>query len=188
MSGTVPAPRPPYDARSVANLLLSAMGGRGLAVSNLPLQKLLYFAHGIMLTRHGVPLVDGYFEAWEFGPVHPLVYGSFKAFGSDSITAPATRRDLRTGNICVLPPPRDERVDAIIDLVVSSLGRQRAGRLVHISHAAGGPWDAVANQTGTKSRYGLRIPDKLIRERFHRHMVTVGDEDRNDVIDERPPA
>lgn len=188
MSGETATPEPPYDARAVANLLLAAMQDRRLPVSNLPLQKLLYFAHGIMLTRHGEPLVDGYFEAWEFGPVHPLVYGSFKGFGSSAITAPATRRDLRTGEVGAIAPPNDERVDAIVDQVVASLGRQRAGRLVHISHAAGGPWDVVANQTGTGTRYGLRISDILIRERFHRHMVTVGDEDRNDVVDERPPT
>lgn len=188
MSGTATSSGPPYDARAVANLLLSAMEERRLVISNLSLQKLLYFAHGIMLTRHNVPLVDGYFEAWEFGPVHPLIYGVFKGYGSAPISQPAKRRDLRTGLETSLPTPVDDRVDIIIGQVVAALGRQRPTRLVHMSHAAGGPWDHVANQSGTKGGYGLRIPDNLIRDRFHRHMVTVGDEDRDDVSDERPPS
>lgn len=188
MSGTAPTSGPPYDARAVANLLLSAMEARHLPVSNLPLQKLLYFAHGIMLTRHDVPLVDGYFEAWEYGPVHPLIYSTFKGYGSGPITSPAKQRDLRTGLAMTPLRPVDDRVDAIIDQVISALGRQRPTRLVHLSHAAGGPWDIVANQTGTRTGYGLRISDMIIKDRFHRHMVTVGDEDRDDVSDERPPS
>ncbi|MBN9319971.1 MAG: SocA family protein [Caulobacterales bacterium] len=167
---------------------MSAMEARRLTASNLPLQKLLYFAHGIMLTRHGVPLVDGYFEAWEYGPVHPLIYATFKAYGSGPITLPARRRDLRTGMETAFPAPVDDRVDAIIDQVVSHLGRQRPTRLVHISHAVGGPWDYIANQTGTRAGYGLRISDTVIKDRFHRHMVAVGNEDREDVRDESPPA
>ncbi|MGH1558477.1 Panacea domain-containing protein [Caulobacter segnis] len=61
--------------------MLSLAEDAGVAITNLALQKLVYFAHGLMIVRHDRPLVDGYFEAWEYGPVHPLLYGSFKSAG-----------------------------------------------------------------------------------------------------------
>lgn len=54
-----------YDPRAVANLLLDEADQRGTKVTNLALQKLLYFAHGIHLTQTKQPLLTGYFEAWQ---------------------------------------------------------------------------------------------------------------------------
>ena len=73
--------KPPYDPRAVANLLLDLAGNDKLDVSNLALQKLLYFAHAHFLIRTGHPLVQGGFEAWTYGPVHPAVYQAFKSAG-----------------------------------------------------------------------------------------------------------
>ncbi len=71
-----------YDPRAVANLMLDEAKRCGINISNLALQKLLYFAHGIYLTKTKRPLVSGYFEAWQYGPVHPAVYRAFKGSGS----------------------------------------------------------------------------------------------------------
>jgi uncharacterized phage-associated protein len=62
--------KPPYDPRAVANLLLDLADRDDLAITNLVLQKLLYFAHGHFLIRTRCPLVQGGFEAWTYGPVH----------------------------------------------------------------------------------------------------------------------
>ena len=61
----------PYDARAISNLLLDMAGAGGIPVSNLALQKLLYFAHARHLVEVKQPLVTGYFEAWQHGPVPP---------------------------------------------------------------------------------------------------------------------
>lgn len=46
---------PPYDAQSVANLLLDIADARGMSIINLSLQKLLYFAHGQFLVTRRRP-------------------------------------------------------------------------------------------------------------------------------------
>lgn len=55
------------------------------ALSNLKLQKLLYYAQGHHLARHGRPLFDDQVQAWSHGPVVPAVYHEFKRFGSGEL-------------------------------------------------------------------------------------------------------
>jgi uncharacterized phage-associated protein len=103
-----------YDPRAVANLMLDEADKRGWTITNLALQKLLYFAHGIHLTKTKRPLVSGYFEAWQYGPVHPAVYRAFKPSGSAPIINRAVAKDPLTGKTRDLPKPTDLEV---IDLV-----------------------------------------------------------------------
>ncbi|MFS1518513.1 Panacea domain-containing protein [Bacillus sp. SCS-151] len=48
------------------------------SVTNLKLQKLLYYAQGFHLAIHGRVLFDDEIEAWVHGPVIPCVYHEFK--------------------------------------------------------------------------------------------------------------
>lgn len=180
----------PHDPRGVANLLLALADEAGVALTNLSLQKLVYFAHGLMIIRHGRPLVDGYFEAWEYGPVHPLLYATFKSAGRGALTQRAVKRDLRTGLTNVAALPEDEESRATVEDVFKALGRQTSTRLVSLSHAKGGPWHEVVNESGTGRGLGLRISDTVIRQRFHRHLISIGavDEREGVAFDESPPA
>lgn len=154
------------DARAVANLMLDRADIHGLRLSNLRLQKLLYFAHGRHLVVRRRPLVSGHFEAWKFGPVHPIVYAAFKACGDAVITGRALRRHPLTGVEVPLLPVADDSAVEQIDAVLVSLGRLSAGRLVELSHAPQGPWAYVVNKASTSAALGMRISDTIIRERF----------------------
>lgn len=162
-----------YDPRAIANLMLDEAEWRGIRISNLALQKLLYFAHGIYLTQHKRPLVSGYFEAWKHGPVHPAVYRAFKGAGADTITRRAVARDPLTGAERGLPPPNDPEVQDLITEVIRKYGKLSPGRLVDLSHAKGSPWDAVVNKARTEVAFGMRIPDDEIEKRFKHHKVSV---------------
>lgn len=190
MSGASEADGPPFDVRAVANLLIQYGRAQGLPLSNLSLQKVLYFAHGLYLTRFEKPLVDGYFEAWENGPVHPLVYHTFKQFGSSAIQRPADRLDLRTRKRVVVEPPASEDVRFFLRTVSRTYGRMTAPQLVGWSHRKEAPWHfVVGSGTDRRSKFGLRIENELIRERFHYHRFTVADAILDgDVRDELPPA
>jgi uncharacterized phage-associated protein len=170
------SPDGPYDARAISNLLLDMAGTGGLSVSNLALQKLLYFAHARHLIEAKQPLVTGYFEAWRYGPVHPAAYQAFKAAGDAPITFRAVRRDPLTGQESRLEAPQDAHVLQLIRWVTASYGPLTPGRLVEISHAKGAPWDFVVNQARTTMAFGLRISDTVITERFKFHKISVGAE------------
>ena len=56
-------------------------------LTNLKLQKLLYYAQGHWLANHDEPLFADPIQAWAHGPVVPAVYHEFKHFGSGAIDA-----------------------------------------------------------------------------------------------------
>lgn len=165
-----------FDPRAIANLLLDEADQRDITVTNLALQKLLYFAHGIYLTQNKRPLVSGYFEAWQYGPVHPAVYRAFKDAGSSRIRIRAQGRDPLTGRARELPTPTDHEVVDLVRHVLVSYGRMSPGRLVDLSHAKGSPWAFIADKARTNIAFGLRIPDNVIEERFRYHKMSVGEE------------
>ena len=64
-----------YKAEQIAQLLLSkAAEGNQELMSNLKLQKMLYYEQGFHLAAFDTPLFDENIEAWMFGPVVPEVY------------------------------------------------------------------------------------------------------------------
>jgi len=55
-------------------------------ISNLKLQKLLYYAQGIFLGfNDGIPLFEDPIVAWTHGPVVESVYHEYKGYGSTGI-------------------------------------------------------------------------------------------------------
>ena len=164
-----------HDPRAVANYILDQGERCGRIFSNLALQKLLYFAHAISLVENGKPLVNGYFEAWTYGPVHPIVNKAFKSYGAAPIVGRAKAFDPVMRLEKELLPLKDSQSIAVCDRVVETLGLWSVGRLIELTHAKGGPWDHVVTSAKTSSNIGLRIPDSIIVERHLNLKVVVGD-------------
>jgi uncharacterized phage-associated protein len=161
------------DPRIVANYMLDFAEDRGVGLTNLALQKLLFFAHAISLSERKAKLVSGYFEAWQYGPVHPTVYQSFKAAGPDAINFRAGAFDPVSRTRKPLASLEDSATRDICERVILQFGRTSPGRLVDITHAAGGPWHYVVASSKTGANIGLRITDEIIVERHGRQKVSV---------------
>ena len=75
-----------YQVNQIANqlLLYSADRGREL-MTNMKLQKMLYYQQGFHLAYFGTPLFEEDIEAWMYGPVVPSVYEEYKDFGQQGI-------------------------------------------------------------------------------------------------------
>lgn len=71
-----------YIARKVINMTNTEQGD---SITNLKLQKLLYYLQGFWLAYYGVPLFVDDIEAWMYGPVVPSVYDAFKERGNRAI-------------------------------------------------------------------------------------------------------
>lgn len=60
----------------------------GEIISNLKLQKLVYYAQGFHLAMHITPFFDEDILAWEHGPVVEELYHEYKAYGAQAIPQP----------------------------------------------------------------------------------------------------
>lgn len=54
-------------------------------MTNMKLQKMLYYQQGFHLAYFGTPLFDEEIEAWMYGPVVPSVYDEYKSYGKNGI-------------------------------------------------------------------------------------------------------
>lgn len=68
----------------------------GDLITNLKLQKLLYFAQAWHLALYTKPLFEEKIEAWIHGPVVPSIYHRFKEYRYQPIIEPIKKPDLST--------------------------------------------------------------------------------------------
>ena len=99
----------PYKALDVAKYIVERCDIEGKSVSNLKLQKILYFVQAEFLVVKGEPCFCEPIEAWDFGVVVPVVYKKYRVFGSTTI--PCVIRYVE----CPLTDKDKSLVDGIID-------------------------------------------------------------------------
>jgi uncharacterized phage-associated protein len=128
------------------------------SLTNLQLQKMLYLAQMIYLGKTGEPLFNGTFEAWDYGPVLPVVYNQVKSFGSGPI------RDVFFGARAITDESRCEMLNEACD----QLSQKTAGQLVNITHWSKGAW-AQHYVPGTR---GVIIPNAAILQEARDRGVT----------------
>lgn len=76
-----------YKALDIANKIISKTDlEHGDTISNLKLQKMMYYQQGFHLAYFGTPLFDEDIVAWQYGPVVLSVYKEYKSFESNSIS------------------------------------------------------------------------------------------------------
>lgn len=72
-----------YD--EIAKFFIAIANETGDVITNLKLQKLVYYAQAWFLANYKKPLLDKDFQAWVHGPVIPDLYHKYKKFGSEPI-------------------------------------------------------------------------------------------------------
>lgn len=143
-----------YTANNVAKYLIY-LASRGFVgdekeregITNLKLQKVLYFAQAYYLAKLGRPLFSDKIEAWEYGPVVPVVYRKYKTKGSNPIIDEKDKSSLSV---------EDKK---IVQKIWNSFGGYSASRLVNITHAHT-PWKD-ANKLTVKT-----ISHKVLKEYY----------------------
>jgi len=86
-------------ASDIAKYILNFFQERGDLITNLKLQKLLYYVQGWHLGLYGKPVFPESLQAWVHGPVQPDVYAQYKKFRwnpiVDEIDAPKIAKKLQ---------------------------------------------------------------------------------------------
>lgn len=117
-------------ALAVANTFIAGHGSE-LMLTNLVLNKLVYYAQVESLRRTGRPLFDDPIQAWQYGPVEEEVYATFSSHGRGRITAPV-------GQVA-----DDAETSRIVAGTVERYGFLTAFDLVAFSHREGSAWRNV---------------------------------------------
>lgn len=156
-----------YEARKISNYLIANFDAQRFEITNLRLNKLLYFIHAIALKTKPDGLVRNHFEAWQYGPVVRPVFDAFKFYGDQFIKAPAEYLDYASGTRKPIPYDDIALGDAkIIDDVFREYSRFSTSQLVALSHEPNGPWEIVFRARLADGNLSPRIPNELIRKHF----------------------
>lgn len=118
-----------YDVKETAEKIIAkARPEYGDEISNLKLQKLLYYMQGFHLACFDAPLFEEDIEAWMYGPVVPSVYELYKENGSNGIACPE-------GEIIMLSADEED----IFNQVYDAYGQFSAYKLMEMTHNES-PW------------------------------------------------
>jgi len=116
-------------------------------ITNLKLQKLLYYAQGWHLALYGQPLFDDPIQAWPHGPVVPRIYGEYKHWRWNPIADE------------VASPKLSDHVSEHLKEVMDVYGALTAYHLEQLTHKeepwtiarAGIPYDEPSNEVITQA-------------------------------------
>ncbi len=100
-------------------------------ITNLKLQKLLYYAQGMHMGEYGEKMFEEPIVAWSCGPVVESVYNAYKHNGADGIKEFA-------------PPVENftEREENTLQAVDNTFGQYAAWKLVEMTHSET-PWQST---------------------------------------------
>ena len=156
-----------HDVRAIANFVLNLAASQKREITNMHINKIVYFLHADYLVAFGKPLASAKIEAWEHGPVFRELYREFKKFGDKPITSLATRVDPNTGNREIATTDFSESECAFLSELTIKYCRIPASALRAHSHEAGGPWDNAWNHDNIANA-SMRISDDRIKSWYER--------------------
>ena len=104
-------------------------------LTNLKLQKILYFAQVEHLQEKGAPLFDDEIQAWQYGPVVKEVYDWLKGCGAYVIT----EFDVELADTSKI----SEETKSFLNKIWDKYSRYSAWGLVEKTHKEGSAWDLV---------------------------------------------
>ncbi len=136
-----------YSAMQIAHYIIDLCNRVGRPVSNLEIQKILYFLQVYYMRVHdGAALFTDDIYAWTYGPVVPEVYYTYNGYGGSIIRNSYDVSDIAEND------SRDLRD------VILRLEQKGPWNLVDMSHAKGGPWDTVyRNGLGDRKVIGKEL-------------------------------
>jgi len=146
----------------VANYFLSLSDSdSGEGITNLKLQKLVYYAQGLHLALYDSPLFAEEIEAWSHGPVINTMYCEYKDNKDNPIPQP---NDFNTSLY-------SEKIKKFLNEIYNVYGKYAAWILRNMTHIVGSPWETVYK----RSWYNTEIDTQLIKDFFQN--ILKADED-----------
>lgn len=154
------------DVFQVANYFIyKSIPGSRENITNLKLQKLLYFAQGDYLANHGTdnPLFEEEIKAWAHGPVVPAVYRKYSDYKFMEIDKKGTE-DIIT-EIRQAEGLNNRSYLEILNQVWEKYKNHTGKELEKITHEEG-PWKDIRGNLPPFISTNITIPKKEIYNHF----------------------
>jgi uncharacterized phage-associated protein len=132
-----------HDVRAIANWVLDVADRQQIILSNMSINKLVYFIVERFLVKHGELITDAKIEAWQHGPVFRELYQSFKPFGDGPITSRARSFDFMTKSMMVSKAVFSNEDEQLMQTTLDQYLGLSASHLRALSHRENGPWHKV---------------------------------------------
>jgi uncharacterized phage-associated protein len=155
-----------FDARAVANHFLDLAGKHSIPLTNLHLQKVIFFSHGNFIIRTGLDLILNRFEAWDHGPVVPELYHALKKYDDRKIDGRAQRYDFISKAYVDVLDDFALSTTSFLEEMLMFYGRMNPWELVKLSHAKGGPWAVTMERSKYEANFAMVIDPAVIRGCF----------------------
>lgn len=136
-----------YSAMNMAKYTVNYSMQKGSPISNLKLQKMLYYMWIDYYGATGNELFTDNFCAWQLGPVVPSIYYLFCSYAGTPIK--------KAFDVCI-----EDSDIPLINKIIDKYLPISASSLVEHSHHSGGPW-ALTYENGKGNR--SIIPFTLIK-------------------------
>lgn len=131
--------------KDVANFFIDAAHKcESEPMTNLRLQKLLYFAQAWCIVRNGHPLFNESIKAWNYGHVVPSIYQKYRICGSNPIASADDDFDYAIFS--------EDELSVIIDVFVE-YGKYTTSQLVIMTHKPGGAWSRTVRSEAIPHDY-----------------------------------
>ncbi len=146
-----------HSCINIANEILRLAKEQNTPLTPLKLMKMVFLSHGWMLGFYGKPLVKESIEAWQYGPVIPLLYQAIKHFRSLPVDYPLENFDLKE-----ITEEEEELIQEVYRKYIKFSGVE----LSSLTHMPGSPWDI------TWSLYGknVSISNDLIEDYYKKQL------------------
>jgi uncharacterized phage-associated protein len=171
----------PYKAVEVAEYMLARAYENGDVITNLKLQKLLYYAQAWYMVHHeGKKLFIDDIEAWKWGPVIKDLYLKYKRYGNSGIDKE------ECGEECILRMDAHDR--EFIDGFSAEFMACSASDLVNMIHRES-PWIEAFDEANPKPAKVISV-DSMYRfysDMYERDILLEEDEEGyyRKIIEER---
>lgn len=162
---------------AVANFVIETANEENNPVTNLKLQKVLFFLQGYCLDKYNTPLIEGDFAKWQYGPVEEDVYREFKTLGSSLLTSPSiTLKRTLDGTITLEKKRIDLESNILAELknVVKKIISKQAWELVELTHNHAS-WNGFKNDIFQRNVQDYSYEE--IKECFSDNMTELGIDD-----------
>ena len=147
-----------YTYKNISDYFIALSNDTENLITNLKMQKLIYYVQSWHLGIFGLPIFADDFEAWVHGPVIPALYREYKHFSYNPIIEDKPSADTIFNSF-------DESVQTVLNDVTEEYFGRTAYELEQLTHSEM-PWMTARNGISNRENSSQVISKSSMRDYY----------------------